>query len=121
MTLAEAVQAERPSVDYFTGLYQRIGRDAEGKLMEGLVRLDPLGKGLALTECPLPDLDPPLELAFDDSFEVENFLTGRQGPFGLSCQYFNDSQNYPILNCWSDGGALFTLWPLGSGSGCVAE
>jgi hypothetical protein len=111
--------AERPNLGYFVGLYDRVGRDAEGRLISGLVRLDELGGSLALTECPLPSPDPPLVLAYDDGFETPNFLTGREGPFLLWCQYFNDSQNYPILNCQSDGGAIFTLWPLGSMKGCT--
>jgi hypothetical protein len=112
--------AERPSLDYFFGLYERVGRDAEGRLISDLVRLDGLGEALALAECPLPNPDPPLVLAYDDGFETPNFLTGRDGPFQLVCQYFSDSQNTPILNCQSDGGAIFTLWPLGSMPGCIS-
>ncbi len=112
--------ADRPVIDYFTGLYERIGRDAEGKLLQGFVRLDVEGATLQLSQCPSSGLAPPLTLAYDDTFETPNFLSGREGPFQLACQYFNDSQNYPILNCRSDGGAVFTLWPMGSETGCPA-
>jgi hypothetical protein len=117
--LPSVATAERPGFSYFFGLYERIGRDAEGRFLNDLVRLDPMGEGLVLVECPVPNLDPPMALDYGDGFEAENFLTGREGPFTLWCQYFNDSQNYPILNCQSDGGAVFTLWPLGSEPGCT--
>ncbi len=114
-------RADLPPLDYFTGYYERVGRDAEGKLMEGYVHLNAVGDALQLAECPLSALEPPMSLAYDNTFETPNFISGRKGPFRMACQFFNDSQNYPILNCWSDGGALFTLWPRGSESGCQGE
>jgi hypothetical protein len=120
MLLPGPVLADRPSLEYFTGLYERVGRDAAGKLLNDFVRLDASGDSLAMTICPTTpsELTGPFTLRYSDASEVENFVSGKEGPFELWCQYFNDSQNYPILNCSSDGGALFTLWPQGSGSGC---
>jgi hypothetical protein len=98
---------------YFSGQYERVGRTADGKLLDDRVRLSSVDGGFALSVCgDAVDLLPPLRLDFTVAFDAEILLTGREGPFQLWCQPHNDGQNFPILTCTSDGGARFTLWPL---------
>jgi hypothetical protein len=112
---AGAALAEGPPPEYFTGTYQRIGRDGASPpgLLNDPVRLDPAGEGLALRECADPVGEPvsPLLLEFDRTGEVPNLLIGEQGPFQVWCLHQNNGDNYPLLTCGSDGGARFTLWP----------
>ncbi len=106
--------AEGPPPEYFTGTYERVGRDgaAVPGLLNDVVRLDPVDGGLALTVCgDGPQEGPPLVLAFDETGDVTNLLQGKDGPFELWCLYANDGDNYPLLTCTSDGGARFLLWP----------
>jgi hypothetical protein len=98
---------------YFSGHYERVGRSADGMLLDDLVRLSPMDKGFAFSVCEEAlDLLPPLRLDFTTAPEGQTVLAGRDGPFQLWCQAHNDGQNYPILTCTSDGGARFTLWPV---------
>jgi hypothetical protein len=119
LPLPSASHAEIPSPDYFTGLYERIGRDDAGGPVNDLVRLDPQGDALALSSCPGPGKPLSVTLRFDAMFEVDNFLSGPFGQGTLWCQFHNDGQNYAILHCATEGSGRFTLWPLGSGPGCV--
>jgi hypothetical protein len=115
--LALPVAAREPPPEYFTGPYQRVGRTGgdSPELLNDRVRLDPLpdGQGVALRRCQgggtAVPAEPPLELRPDPEGEVPNILQGKEGPFALWCQYFNDYGNYPVLVCASDMGAAFTL------------
>lgn len=119
--VAGPVAAEVPPADYFTGIYERVGRaaGAEPALLNDLVRIDPApdGAGLLLRVC-VPEGAPgsaPLVLQFDRFGDVENLLQGGQGREALFCQFFNDAGNYPILICASESApgeeaARFTLW-----------
>lgn len=108
-----------PETNYFTGIYQRVGRsagDAPG-LVNDLVRIDPAaeGWGLELRGCTTPDAAP-LDLRRDTIGEVLNVLVAKEGQSWLVCQFFNDAGNYPILNCESETGTRFTLWALSEAS-----
>jgi hypothetical protein len=121
LLLPSVVRAEIPSPEYFTGLYERVGRDDAGGLVNDLVRLDPQGEALLLSSCNAQGEPLSVTLRFEPMFEVENILSGSLGQSTLWCQFHNDGQNYAILNCATDAGARFTLWPQGSGPGCVPE
>ncbi|WP_395540411.1 hypothetical protein [Neotabrizicola sp. sgz301269] len=121
LLVAGAAQAEVPPPDYFTGLYERVGRSAgpEPALLDDLVRIDPApdGAALELRVC-APGGAPgsaALRLDFAELGDVENLLQGGTGAAALYCQFFNDAGNYPILAC--NGGAetdeapaRFLLW-----------
>lgn len=115
-TGATGAGAEMPP-DYFTGVYERVGRSGggvEAALIDDLVRLgpDPAGGGLLMSVC-LPEGAPgraPLRLAFETFGDVPNLLSAEDGGQALFCQAFNDAGNYPILACQTDAGAKFTLW-----------
>lgn len=111
----DAASAEGPTPEYFRGVFERVGRTADSPpaLMNDFIRLDPTPDGaLALRSCDggPGETDDPLILDFDRLGEVPTLLVGRNGPFELWCQYFNDYDNYPVLTCGSDMGARFTLW-----------
>lgn len=115
------LRADPPGVEFFTGLYERVGRDEAGSFLNDLVRIDPKGSELVLSDCPDPAAADPVIFHFESIFETDNFLAGQWGTTELWCQFNNDGQNYAILNCGTDGGARFTLWPQGSGPGCTSE
>lgn len=96
-----------PGPEYFAGTYERVGRDAAAGLLNDLVRIDPAGTGLKVTACTGDAMD----LTFGPAFEVENMMTGIQGADQLTCMFFNNGYNYPIISCRSEGGAAITLWP----------
>ena len=118
---AGAARAELPQPDYFTGIYERVGRSAgpEPALLDDLVRIDPApdGEALELRVC-APEGAPgsaALRLDFTELGDVENLLQGGTGAAALYCQFFNDAGNYPLLAC--SGGAetgetpaRFMLW-----------
>jgi hypothetical protein len=116
--------AEPPSPEYFTGTFERVGRTADvpAHLMNDVVRLDPLpdGTGVMLTRCLTTGPEPGLALRYDLFGEVPNLLTGKEGPFEVWCQYFNDYGNYPVLICGSDAGARFTLIAQPDAPACAA-
>ena len=105
--------AEVPPPEYFTGVYERVGRDGAVPpgLLNDLVRLDPVDGGLLMRVCGAGPSESLLVLRFDEVGDVSNLLTGREGPFQLWCLYGNDGDNYPLLTCTSDGGARFLMWP----------
>ena len=110
MPLPLWAEVNRPDISYFTGPYERVGRDATGALLSDMVRLDPVdAQSVVMTVCS-GDLAP-VVLRYDNMFEVANFLSAVLDGEETACQYFNDSQNYPILNCFAAGNARFTLWP----------
>ncbi len=111
---AGAALAEGPPPEYFTGTYERVGRDAAAPpgLLNDVVRLDPVQGGLALTVCgDGPAKGPPPVLAFDAVGDVQNLLHGRDAASDLWCLYGNNGDNYPLLTCTSESGARFLLWP----------
>lgn len=112
---AAGAEDRYPDTSFFTGVYERVGRDAQSPpgLIDDLLRIEPAaeGWGLRVSRCAALD-EPgwPLDLRHSGYDEVPNILEGRDGPFGLWCQYFTDHSNYPILTCGSETGARFTLW-----------
>ncbi len=109
-----AALAEGPPPEYFTGTYERVGRNADSPpgLINDVVRLSPAPGGVALSECGAGPQEPlSLVLSFDRSGETPNLLVGTEGPFGLWCVHGNAGDNYPFLSCTSDMGARFLLWP----------
>lgn len=108
---------ERPPAEYFTGVYERVGRtaDAEPGLLNDLVRLapDPQGQGLLMTIC-APEGAPgttPLLLRWDEFGDLANLLSADEGGAGLYCQYFSDAGNYPVIACGTGNGVgRYTLW-----------
>jgi hypothetical protein len=121
LAVAGAARAEGPPPDYFTGIYERVGRSAgpEPALLDDLVRIDPApdGAALDLRVC-APEGAPgstALRLEFVELGDVTNLLQGGTGDAALYCQYFNDAGNYPILACSGgaeagQAGARFLLW-----------
>ncbi|GAB1363611.1 hypothetical protein MASR1M32_28470 [Rhodobacter sp.] len=114
---AALAEQSYPDLSYFTGVYERVGRDAgtPPALINDLLRITPAadGKGLTVRSCdPLAHEGWPLELRPGEFDEVPNILEGKDGPFGFWCQFFNDHSNYPVLTCASQMGARFTLWAI---------
>lgn len=112
---AAGAEDRYPDTSFFTGVYERVGRDEQSPpgLIDDLLRIEPAaeGWGLRISRCAALD-EPgwPLDLRHSEYDEVPNILEGRDGSFGLWCQYFTDHSNYPILTCGSEMGARFTLW-----------
>lgn len=105
--LAEPALADVPPADYFTGVYERIGRSAGPKpgLLNDLWRIDPAQGGtLALSPC--GSTDPTAALRFTRIGELTNLL---QGEGGLWCQFFNDGGNYPLLSCGAEDGTAYQM------------
>lgn len=105
----------RPDPSYFTGVYERVGRNAASPpgLINDLVRITPAatGWGFVMQDCAVPaDPGAALDMRPSGYDEVPNIVEGKDGPFQVWCQYFNDHSNYPILTCASDMGARYTLW-----------
>ncbi len=102
-----------PGADYFSGLYERVGRGAgdEPRFFNDRVHIVPAEGNLALSSCTAP----PLVLAFDPWSEIENLLVGRDGDARMWCLFHNNGDNYPILTCRDDAGGAWTLWPVVEG------
>ncbi len=107
MALAAEGKPGTPGPEYFAGVYERVGRDAAGALMNDLVTITPDGETLSITGC----AGAPLSLSFGPAFEVVNIMTGSQGGDAVECLFHNNGYNYPILTCRSEAGAAVTLWP----------
>ena len=106
-------EGQLPPPDYFTGVYERVGRSGGDApvLVDDLVRLIPApgGEGLILRPCAAGGTEVSLR---PESFgDVSNLLSTPAGQDWLGCQYFNDMDNYPILNCHDGRGGRITLWP----------
>ncbi len=99
--------AEAPPPEYFTGVYERIGRDGSGRLVNDVVRIDPGEGGLALRVCGAGAGQVPELLAFDTFGDVQNLLVSDR----LWCLFSNNGDNYPLLNCAGTGAERATLWP----------
>lgn len=100
-----------PGPAYFTGLYDRIGRDDAAGLVNDHVRLEPAGQALSMLSCGAA----PLTLVFAPWSLGENFVTARIKGGTMVCQFHNDGDNHPIFTCQSDTGARMTLWPADKG------
>lgn len=110
-----AAEEQRPDPSYFTGVYERVGRDAASPpgLIDDLLRIEPAAEGWGIVVRSCTALAEPveqMELRPGEYDEVPNMIEGQSGPFAVWCQYFNDHSNYPILTCASEMGARFTLW-----------
>src|SRR5690606_5711803 len=85
---AAGAEDRYPDSAFFTGVYERVGRDAQSPpgLIDDLLRIDPAaeGWGLRVSRCIAVD-EPgwPLDLRHSGYDEVPNILEGRDGPFGL--------------------------------------
>ncbi len=101
VTMAAPAQAEPPPPEYFTGVYERIGRSGgeDPTLLNDLWRIDPSGSELRLTPC--RGKAPARLLRFDRFGDLDNLLSG---PDGLWCQFFNDGGNYALLSCGAEDG-----------------
>lgn len=98
-----------PGPDYFKGLYARVGRNGSdpAQLINDVVRVDPAGAGLAITDCS----GSRFHLDYDPSFDAVNFLIGHNDGVPIECQFHNNGDNYPILTCAGADSRRFTLWP----------
>ncbi len=107
--LAQAAGAKpgTPGPDYFAGVFERVGRDAAGAMLNDFVTIAPAGETLTISAC----TGPALNLSFGPAFEIVNIMTGSQNGDAVECLFHNNGYNYPILTCRSEGGAAFTLWP----------
>jgi hypothetical protein len=106
-----------PPPDYFTGVYERVGRDGATPpgLVNDFVRLAPddLG-GLMLWTCGPGRQAEPIHtttLRFDRFGDVANLLSTPEGDTWIGCQFFNTMDNYAALLCEEGTGGRFTLWP----------
>lgn len=99
-----------PGAAWFSGSYDRVGRDGAGKLLDDRVGILPLGTGLEITRCGGRDS----VLSFGPAFEIDNLLTGQRGSSDLACLFHNNGYSRPILTCRAADGAAFTLWPVGT-------
>jgi len=111
-----AARAEGPPPGYFTGVYERVGRDSATPpgLLNERVRIDPVKGGLAVTSCQA-GAKPLFVLTFQELGDVKNLLVARPDQPGVDlwCLYGNNGDNYPLLTCASGSGSgtKFMLWP----------
>jgi hypothetical protein len=101
-----------PGPDYFTGTYDRVGRDAAAVpgLVDDHLRIAPDGpNGLRLTGCG----GEVGRLVFAPFSEIENLMEGVIDAKPVWCLFHNNGDNYPILTCSGDpaNGLRLTLWP----------
>lgn len=122
--LPAPVLAEVPPPDYFTGVYERVGRRGTEppELVNDLIRITPDRHGdLVISPCVAGGNDPILDrdstLDFVGFGDVENLLATREGEPWLACQFFNDMDNYPIIACHGASDQLITLWPANDRAG----
>lgn len=98
-----------PGPAWFTGVFERVGRDASGGLLDDQVSVRPYGDGLEIVACGGQDSI----LSFGPAFEIVNLLSGSRGQAAMECLFHNNGYMRPILTCRADDGAAFTLWPKG--------
>lgn len=96
-----------PGAAWFTGLYERVGRDGAGAL-DDRVYLAPERGNLRMTACGAADV----QLGFDPYGLRENSIVSGRDAGALSCLFHNDGYNRPVITCRSDTGERFTLWPV---------
>lgn len=129
--------ADVPPPEYFTGVYQRIGRSsgANPVLLNDLWRIDPAQTGaLHLSPCTrsgntntntntngtATSIGSAHDLRFARFGDLTNLL---EGDGGLWCQVFNDGGNYPLLSCGAEDGSAFQMRAVTDdrASACVAD
>lgn len=113
--------AQVPPADFFTGLYERVGRDADGELISDFVRLDPAGEGLKMSLCPISDSAAPLAELYLATFEGVDLLIISLGDTEIWCEFYKHEGSYAMIFCEGvDSKEKFTLWPLpnGGADGC---
>jgi hypothetical protein len=96
-----------PGPPYFSGVYERVGRDASAALLNDQVLFSPLGQGVVIRAC----LGAPLRMGFGPAFEINNLMTGARDGVAVECLFHNNGYNRPILTCRGKDGTAFTLWP----------
>ncbi len=110
-TSGQPALAETPPPDYFTGVYERIGRTGGTNpgLLNDLWRIDPAPNGsFRLSSCTANSPEPAFDLRFTRLGDLENLLEGGTDG-GLWCQFFNDGGNYPLLFCGAEDGRAFQM------------
>ena len=116
--------AERygPSTDYFTGVYERIGRDdaTPPGFINEFVWISPNATGGVTVAPCLADGGAPFDLEFFELFESTNLLSSGGDDHWMGCQFFNNMDNYPILTCFQGETGRFTLWPVQKPESCPA-
>ncbi len=112
LTLAAsgAIADDAPPGEFFRGLYDAIGVQ-NGQPVRMSVRLEPDGAGLAVRLC--DGATGPERLEFDTEADGGPFMGGSIGGLPVSCEYFSDWDNYPLLACYGLDGqdSRLTLWP----------
>jgi hypothetical protein len=112
LTLAAsgAMADDAPPAEFFRGLYDVIGI-AKGQPFRMALRLEPEGAGLAVRLCNASA--EPETLAVDTQADSGPFMGGSIGGLRVSCEYFIDWDNYPLLACYGLDGqdTRLTLWP----------
>jgi hypothetical protein len=107
---AVAAEGATPGVEFFHGLYHVVGID-KGQLVDMGLRLDPKGDAMAVSLC--DGQDEPETLEFATEADGGPFIDGSIGGLPVSCEYFSDWDNYPLLACYGLEGpdTRLTLWP----------
>jgi hypothetical protein len=105
--LPNMTMAQDPPLDFYTGRYQMIGKDAEG-LVDIPLRLDPSGTDLRVTMCGTANAG---TLILPGPANNEDYIVGRIGAYNVVCNAFSTYEIYPLLACYADDGAQLTLWP----------
>lgn len=96
-----------PGADWFAGLYERVGRDAEGRPVNDRVRITGAGDWLTVEACG----EPPLALRFLPFSLRENGLGSADGT--MACLFHTDAGVRPLLTCEDAGLLRLTLWNTG--------
>ena len=121
--LVAKAEEQVPPAGYFTGIYARVGRDGATPpgLVNDFVQLAPDATGgVTVTPCEQGQGDLAFTLTFDRFGDVDNLLSTAEGADWLGCQFFNDMDNYPVLNCQDGLGGLVTFWPATEHGSCPA-
>jgi hypothetical protein len=106
---AGAAQAKpgTPGPQYFSGVYERVGRDNSAALLNDQVMISALGAGVVIRAC----RGAQLRMGFGPAFEINNLMTGARDGVAMECLFHNNGYNRPILTCRAKDGTAFTLWP----------
>ncbi len=106
--IAAADDYPPPGLEFYIGHYQLIGKSASGALVDTMLRLDASGTDLQVTMCGLPDAG---RLVLPEVSGGDHYIEGRIGDHEVVCDPFMTYQNDALLACYTDAGALLTLWP----------
>lgn len=100
--------AASQELDYYTGLYEAVGRDASKtpKLLNFMVRLEPEDDVLRVQTCGADDGEMKRERG-----EVGDSMVGTIAGSQYFCRVYNNGDNYAHLACNGELGELLTLWP----------